>query len=329
MVRQEKKFEIIREMSNAEYHDSIHWRDYISSTQLKWYLTSPKYFKYKYDRPHDKVVGTKSMHIGSLFHYAMECAKEDGKFDRTCAVFEPPINPKTDKPYGTDTLKYQSAFQEFVMDCCSKQIYNIATIEEKQLVDDMVDSLLHHCGDSSDIVRKFIKWGKETETSYFLTTEDGVKLKVRPDLLTSDKLIDWKTTSETTLNEDVIAKIIIAYRYDVSLAMYQWVLHQITGKWYTPYLVVVSNQAPYDSVVVDMSRWCYEYCENLDMMIPNCGAMEFRRLLGIHTECLKSNEWRGAESQIKSDIAMRIMRPSVPSWFARKYEEIEDNSEIE
>lgn len=306
-------------MSNAEYHDSIHWREYISSTQLKHYLVSPKHFKWKYDNQGKEKRDLSSLRFGSLFHFAMECKGKELDFDDMTEVFTPPINPKTEKPYGKDTNKFTEALSELIEKCVENG-KELVYADEKQSVKDMVDSLLNNCGETSKIASKFLKWGEEIETSYFLTTESGIKLKVRPDLLTNKgKLIDWKTTALETLDEESIAKTIINYRYDISLAMYQWVLHEITGKWYTPYLVVVSKVTPYDAVIVDMSGWCYEYCENLDMMIPNCGALEFRRLLNLHETCLKDNEWNGAESLIKTETNLRIMKPSIPAWFERKY----------
>ena len=183
----------------------------------------------------------------------------------------------------------------------------------------MIQSLLCDSGATSEQVRKLLKWAKATEVSYFYETEDGIKLKVRPDLLTHGKIVDWKTCSLDSLDEDGIARQIIKYRYDVSLSMYQWTIFQIEKKWYTPILVFVQKQEPFDRVMCDISEWCYQYFPDEDFVKPGVGAMEFRKLLDLHTECVRNNEWPGAESSIEADGNTRIMKPAVPYWFGMKY----------
>ena len=183
----------------------------------------------------------------------------------------------------------------------------------------MSQSLLCDSGATSEQVRKLLKWAKATEVSYFYETEDGIKLKVRPDLLTKTKLVDWKTCSLDSLDEDSIARQIIKYRYDVSLAMYQWTIFQIEKKWYTPILVFVQKQEPFDCVMCDISEWCYQYDKTYDVVTMGCGALEFRRLLDLHAECVRKNEWPGAESSIEADGNVRIMKPKIPAYFGMKY----------
>ena len=122
-----------------------------------------------------------------------------------------------------------------------------------------------------------------------------------------------------SLDEDSIAKAIIKYGYHISLSMYQFVIHEIEGKWYTPILVFVQKQEPFDCVMCDISEWCYQYFSDEDFVKPGVGAMEFRKLLDLHTECVRNNEWPGAESSIEADGNTRIMKPSVPYWLGMKY----------
>lgn len=42
-------------------------------------------------------------------------------------------------------------------------------------------------------------------------------------------------------------------------------------------------------------------------------------LLDLHTECVKNNEWPGAENTIEADGNTRIMKPAVPYWLGMKY----------
>lgn len=313
---------IVYGLSNERYHHGEEERKYLSSSSLKVYLKSPKAAKFALDNPiEDK---SDALRSGSLFHDLMAClAEHKGDWSKGffqwkggIATFDPPINPKTQTYYGATTKAYTEAYEKFLSDNQGK---TVAHILETDLAGDMAHSLLNCCGATSEQVRKLLKWAKATEVSYFYETEDGIKLKVRPDLLTRDKLIDWKTTALDTLDEGSIAKAIIKYRYDVSLSMYQFVLHEIEGKWYTPILVFMQKQPPFDAVMCDISEWCYSYDPDEDFVKPGVGALEFRKLLDLHTGCVRNNEWPGAESRIEADGNTRIMKPTVPYWLGMKY----------
>lgn len=310
---------VIHGLSNEAYHHEAPYSEYLSSSQLKTYLKSPRYFKHQLDNPTDEK--SDALRFGSLFHLAMEKFQQFGTIDAfydCVAIFTPPKNDKTGQPYGTTTKAYAEAYKRFLTDNQGKEI---ATLEEARLIDDMVGTLVRPSvgGATARQVLKLLKWGKEVETSYFHETEDGIKLKVRPDLLTASKVVDWKTCSLDSLDEDSIARQIIKYRYDVSLAMYQWTIFQIEKKWYAPILVFVQKQEPFDCVMCDISEWCYQYFPDEDFVKLGVGAMEFRKLLDLHTECVKNNEWPGAESSIEADGNTRIMKPAVPYWLGMKY----------
>ncbi len=308
-------------LSNHAYHYEPPYTDYLSSSSLKNYLKSPRYFKWKLDNPDEKK--TDALAFGSLFHDLMAAIAEKKSLDTgllywygTLAVSQAPINEKTGQPYGAATKAYKEAYEAFLSDNANM---TIASEDDVELCRDMATSLYNGSGATSEQVRSLIKWAKATDVSYFYETEDGIKLKVRPDMLTPQKVIDWKTIATDDLSEENIAWQIIKYRYDVSLTMYQFVLHEITGKWYRPYLVFVSKSAPYDAVICDISEWCYNYDAEYDIVTPGVGAMEFKRLLDLHTECVRNNEWPGIEYAIPQDGKTRIKKPEVPYFFGRKY----------
>ncbi|MDE6649658.1 MAG: PD-(D/E)XK nuclease-like domain-containing protein [Muribaculaceae bacterium] len=308
--------DIIYGLSNEDYHNGEDYRDYISSTSLKHYLKSPRYFKFMQDNPQPQ---TEAQRFGSLFHLAMQLYQQHGTneaFWDSVAIFQPPKNPKTDQPYGVTAKAYAEAYTKFLDDNQGKEI---ATLAEVQQIDDMVGALtrLEIGGVTAKRIRRFLKQATAVEVSYFYVTEDGIKLKIRPDLLTRGRLlIDWKTCALDTLDEDSIARQIIKYRYGISMSMYQYVLHKITGKRYRPILVFVTKSAPYDAIVVDISEWCYGYDKDLDMVTMGVGAVEFKRLLDLHTKCTKENKWPGAESNLPEGDA--VMTLKVPVWFDRK-----------
>ena len=313
---------IVYGLSNERYHHGEEERKYLSSSSLKVYLKSPKAAKFALDNPTEEK--SDALRFGSLFHDLMACCAEH--YDNGTAaiqtwldgiaVFTPPKDEKTGQPYGTTTKAYKEAYEAFLQ---ANEGKTIASQEEVDTVLKMNQSLLIDCGATSEQVCKLLKWAKATEVSYFYKTEDGIKLKVRPDLLTRDKLIDWKSTSLDDLTEESIAKAIIKYGYHISLSMYQFVIHEIENKWYTPILIFVQKSEPHDCLMVDISEWCYTYYPDEDFVKPGVGAMEFQRLLKLHTECVKNNEWPGAENTIEADGNTRIMKPAVPYWYAMKY----------
>lgn len=308
--------------SNERYHFGEEERQYLSSSLLKKYLISPKAYKFAIDNPVDEK--SDALRFGSLFHDLMAsyATHHDDEFaairqwEQGMAIFDPPVNKSTNKPYGVTSNPYKEAYTTFLQTNEGKLI---VSRDEADLAYNMANSLIRDSGTTSEQVRKLLKWAKATEVSYFYETEDGIKLKVRPDLLTNGKIVDWKTCSLDSLDEDSIARQIIKYRYDVSLSMYQYVLHEIEDKWYTPILVFVQKQEPFDAVMCDMSEWCYSYDSDEDFVKPGVGALEFKKLLDLHTECVKNNEWPGAESSIEADGDTRIMKPAVPYWLGMKY----------
>lgn len=316
---------IVYGLSNERYHRGEEERQYLSSSLLKKYLISPKAYKYAIDNPTEEK--SDALRFGSLFHDLMACCAEHydngteaiGEWMRGIAVFTPPKNEKTGQPYGVTTKAYKETYEAFLQASEGK---TVASQDEIDTATHMAMSLINQCGATSEQVRKLLKWTKATEVSYFYETEDGIKLKVRPDLLTRSKIVDWKTCALDSLDEDSIVKQILRYGYHISLSMYQFVLHEIEGKWYTPILIFVQKSEPHDCLMCDMSEWCYTYFPDEDFVKPGVGAMEFQRLLKLHTECVRNNEWPGAENTIEADGNTRIMKPAVPYWYAMKYFEI-------
>ncbi len=307
-------------LSSEDYHNSEPYRQYLSSSQLKKFLISPKAFKHSLDNPEE----TKSdaLRFGSLFHGYMEHVvrfspdpdSAEPEWLKSIAVFEPPINEKTGQPYGNTTKVYKEAYDMFMQASEGK---TIASRDELSRVQAMVHSLICGSGSTSAQVRKLLKWGKP-EVSHFVEYE-GFKFKWRPDLETKRKIVDWKTVSTDDLSEESINRIILKYGYHISAAFYQFFEHERTGVWKQFILVLVSKVAPYDSVMVDMSNYGYRYLPDMDMVIPGPGAMEFKRLLDLHIKCTKENHWPGAETFIPDNNGVRMLEIQPPHWYERRY----------
>ena len=301
---------VIYGLSNEDYHRGEGYRDYLSSSQLKAYAKSPKFAKFMLDNPQEE---TEAMRFGSLFHSAMQLFQQHGTIDAfwdSVAIFQPPVNPKTDQPYGTTTKAYAEAYAQFLADNQGKEI---ATLGEVQQIDDMVDAVVRPCvgGATAKQVLSLLKWGKP-EVSHFFEYE-GCKFKFRPDLESPKKIIDYKTVATDDLSERSINNIIAKYGYDISAAFYLFGEHEQSGIWKTFYWLFVSKVPPYDAVLVDASEWTYKH--DPDIVMPQVGAIKMKRLLDLHIKCTKENNYPGAEISIpKDDFGRRIMCPTPPPW---------------
>jgi len=306
---------VIYNLNNEEYHNGDGYRDYLSSTQLKYYLRSPKYFRHKLDNPEEEK--SDALAFGSLFHDLMASLAEHnvdwGKsmklWAENLAFFIPPLNSKG-KPFGATSNAYKEAYEKFLQ---ANEGRTIISASDYELVTRMALSLVTGCGTTSRQVRKLLKWGKP-EVSHFIEYE-SCKFKYRPDLETKRKIVDWKTVATDDLSERSINSIIAKYGYDISGAFYQFMEHERSGVWKNFYWCFVSKQPPYDAVLVDASNWTYDYDPATDIVMPQVGAIKMKRLLDLHIKCTKENEWPGAEIYIPADdFGRRIMCPMPPTW---------------
>lgn len=334
----------IHGLSNEAYHHEEPYSEYLSSSQLKRYAISPKAAKFALDNPtEDK---SDALRFGSLFHDLMAsyAAHHDDEFaairqwEQGMAIFEPPVNKSTNKPYGVTSNPHKEAYAAFLQ---ANEGRLIVSRDEADLAYNMANSLLRGCGATSEQVRKLLKWGKPEVSFFYEFTEKDengedvtIRLKVRPDLLTDYKIIDWKTVSTDDLSEENINRIILKYGYHISAAMYQWVVWKVTGIWRDFYLVIISKTPPYDCIMVNMCavlqdiygeyHYGYGYCANRDgIVIPGCGAMEFKKLLDLHIKCTKENHWAGAEQAIPDNNGVRILEIQPPRYYSNKFLELE------
>jgi len=326
---------VIYGLSNEAYHHEAPYSEYLSSSQLKIYLKSPKAAKFALDNPTEEK--SDALRFGSLFHDCMAALAEGVSM---CEVldaipaFEPPINKNTGKPYGITSNPYKEACQSFTE---SLNGVLASTAEEKELVSAMLNSLLYDGGATSKQVRKALRYGKP-EVSHFVEYE-GCKFKFRPDLTTRYRrkgrqcadLYDWKSVATDDLSEESINRIILKYGYHISASHYQFFYHEQTGIWPGFILVLVSKVAPHDCVMVDMSHgirdpytgqitcYGYYYDRESDIVEMGCGAMEFKKLLDLHIKCTKGNHWPGAEQAIPDNNGVRILEIQPPRYYQSKF----------
>ncbi len=311
---------VIYHLSNEDYHNSEEYRDYISSTQLKLYARSPKTARYAMDNPEQP---TEALRFGTLFHDLMEqlcgdaCENFAEVFDNwretRTTVFEAPVNERTGQAYGSTTKAYKEAYDAFAASAGDKLI---ASEDNIMAIRAMAEELVLRGGATSVQVRKLLRKGK-CEASFFLTDRSGAKLKVRPDMLTNNTIVDWKTITTDDLSVETVNRTIAKHGYDISAAMYQYVIHELTERWLNFFLVFVTKDEPYDCVMVDMRKWAYDYIAEEDVVVPGIGAVRFQALLDQHAYCMAERRWDGAVCRIEPDErGNRIMTPEPPTYEA-------------
>ncbi|MDR2628227.1 MAG: PD-(D/E)XK nuclease-like domain-containing protein [Dysgonamonadaceae bacterium] len=299
----------IKNLSNEHYHRGEPYNQYLSSTNIKDYLISPKYAKLKREHPEVFEISKEASEKGSLYHACLESIVNTGdtrSFRDSVFVFDPPINEKTGNPYGYETKAYCEAVAYRQIQNPGKQLISQSDLNQVEV---MIDHLLNHCRQTSKDICRLIRWG-EAEVSHFVEYE-GCKFKYRPDLETSNKIVDWKTTTEDDLKEDIINKIILKFKYDISAAFYQFFEHERTGIWKDFYWVFQQKKPPYDAVLVSAENYGY-FCDG-EMVKMGVGAHKFVSLLNQHIYCMQNNDYDGAQVFIQPGfMKRRIMKPSAP-----------------
>ena len=281
------------DMPNEQYHRGEWQKEFISSTQFKNYIVSPKYFLYCHENPDAHSISLEASMQGSVYHSMLASLTNKGNmedFEKEYFVFEPPVNPKTGSPYGINTQAYLAAYNEALAGHPGQEATSEAEVE---LARKMVNSLTKHCGSTSNSVNKLIEWGT-AETSFFVEYE-GMYFKFRTDLQTEHKIVDWKTISADDLHVNTISRQIAKMNYGLSAAFYQFFLHEVTGQWKEFYWVFQQKTAPYDAVLVSADAYAYKYNPEQDYLQKGPSALLFESILEEHKRCYQDGYFPGAE----------------------------------
>lgn len=303
-------------ISNNEYHRGEKWQDFISSTGLKHYLISPKYYKWAKENP--KGIGVEAALKGSVYHEMLASYVNKGNysdFNDNFFVFAPPVNEKTGKPYGYNTKAWTEEYEAQVAANPGKEV---CTTEEVDMATRMIDQILSGNSQKSRDILHLIKHG-EAETSHFVEYE-GMRYKYRTDLKTIKKIVDWKTVPLGVAHPDEFPRQIKNYGYHISAAMYQFFERLVTGKWKKFYWVVQEKEPPYDFMIHDSSEWTWNIIKDDDEYVePRLGAQIFMMLCEMHSHCTNIQQWPGYEIYVEPDWKKhRIAMPEVPNYLKMK-----------
>lgn len=262
-------------MSNEDYHAS----DGVSKSGLDLLSKSPLHYWAKYLDPKRKPQEpTPAMLLGTAIHTAV---LEPERFAHEYAV-APAVDRRTKDGKAT--------WEAFVAECEANGKSTISVGD------------LEVCNNIASVVRSHVTatelLGKgKAEVSMFWDDEDtGVLCKCRPDWLAdNDIVVDLKSTTDAS--PDGFMKSAFNYRYWVQAAWYLDGIERATGHRPGAFVFVAFEKEP---------PYACGFYYATDEMIQ-AGRDEYRRLVDIYADCLKTNSWRGYSTELQP-LAM-------PAWF--------------
>ena len=304
------------EITNDEYNNGEKFKGYLSSTKLKDFLVSPKYFRYKELNPEPDSIKPHFM-MGSIYHDMLAAIANTGdieSFRKHWLVFEPPKNESTGFSYGATSKKYAEAYEAAKAEAgnrelCSQDDVNTAYA----MIGELIDKNDHLSKD----IRFLLRVGK-AEVSHFCVYED-LGYKHRTDLETKSKIVDWKTCPITKAHPDEVSRQIINFNYHISGAFYQFFDYICTGTWKSFFWVFQEKEPPYDFIIESADNWCFEITRGDNgeqIAIPKIGATMFLKYLELYQQCRKSKKYPGYSIFIQPGYRDQRIHVSVPpGWY--------------
>lgn len=197
---------------------------FLTSHQLIDFTSCPKLYKQKQAGLIAERIG-EFYGIGIAAHTLILEGRE--AFDRECLVSSGPINPKTDKPYGSDTKKFS--------DWASQQTKIVVTDDQYALICQLAYSVHSHPeakallsdGTAEGVLR----------SKYF-----GVDCQIRLDWYSGKSGI---TDLKTCDNLDKFESDCREYHYDEQMAFYQAVTADHVEALVPVHLIAVEKREPY------------------------------------------------------------------------------------
>jgi hypothetical protein len=313
------------EIPNEDYHTGIQYLPFISSSVLKNIMVSPLWMKYAFEHPEDQDPTKQWKMEGDCYHGMLASIANTGdmeEFINNAAIFDPPVNDKTGQPYGYTTNKFKEAYEAFLIANQGKEIYSQTEVDISRA---MIKHLRYGNDHLSPIVNNMLNIGK-AEISIFcqhqandLVQYDIGKFKIRPDLMTAKKIIDWKTigrknNGQAPLKPEDFARVIADKLYGFSIAMYQYFVWVVTGKWKSGYWVIQDKEPPYDVNIISADGWAFEVIKG-EMTSIGIHAEMFLKALEQYLYCFEKDQWPGVSIFTKPNYkGQRISTSKVPGY---------------
>lgn len=270
---------------------------YVSSSQLKAALSSPRHFKKSREPKEDK--RARHFELGTFTH---EAILEPERFEKV--IVEPKAVRNTiegltelvefyAKLLGISDIALagskMSALREVLEKLTTeakKQGYEVVSASNMDVIQAIKESLAEYGG---GIIPRIMKHAQTETSMYYNDREHGIGVRIRPDGILLDEnlganiVISVKTTSAESVNQ--FMRECIKYRYALAEGMYLDVATKATGRKFTGTLMIMAQTVePYNVAAIYWS---------LDDL--NAGLADYYRAIPIAKSVLETNEAPGFE----------------------------------
>jgi len=246
-------------ISNESYHNELN--TYLSSSDFRRLLRSPAHY-----RNHQKL-DSPALAFGTLVHtFVLEPDVAKARYRARAEV-----DGRTKEGKAIRELEAKLAADERV-EFVSASDYNAATA--------ITDSVYASVG-SSGILTSGMAEGTG------LTELCGVNVKVRPDYLREDMIIDLKTTQDA--RPEAFLKSVINFGYEVQAALYVDAAQAIDGLKRRFLWIAAEKEAPYAVSVFEAS----------DEMLER-GRRLYKQAIETYTRCVTFDDWPGYTTEIQT-----------------------------
>lgn len=248
---------IVENLSNEEYHGKT---DHVSNSMLTKIHESP--YVLHYSLTHEQY-STTSQKAGSIMHaLVLQPEVFDDEFIVTPDKYKNHGNSQAGKDERADFEIAANGKEQVTMGEYRKAEY-------------MKNSIQGH-----EIAQKLLSTAGRPELSIFgIDPETGVKIKVRPDWLTENWIVDLKSARDASPVDFV--KSVVNYRYHVQAAFYLDFIRQEVDPDIKGFaFIVVQNSAPWSVGVYTLDEDALEL-----------GRQTYRQDLDLYAICLQDDHW--------------------------------------
>ncbi len=209
------------------HNDAYHQGQGLGSSQVKTYLENPGLFEHQHVKGNQREE-TKALKLGRLVHMA---------------ILEPKTflaNYVVQPDFGDlRSSKNRAAKEEWL----NAQVYGtiVCTIEERQMLIDMCDSILAH-----PTAAELLKAGHAERSGYWVDPKTGLLMKFRPDFYRPDSKIcvDLKTARSTKYR--IFQRDAFELKYHISAAHYLQGLSSVEASKHDDFVFIACEKtAPY------------------------------------------------------------------------------------
>lgn len=275
---------------------------YVSSSQLKAALSSPRHFKKSREPKEDK--RARHFELGTFTH---EAILEPERFDKV--VVEPKAGRNTIEGLtelvnfyarligkdiaivGAKMTMLRETLDSLIAEA-KQQGYEAVSAADMEVIQAIKDSLAEYGG---GIIPRIMRHAQTETSMYYNDREHGLGVRIRPDgILLEENLgtniiISVKTTSAQSVN--LFMRDCIKHRYALAEGMYIDVATKATGRKFTGTLMIMAQTVePYNVAAIYWS---------LDDL--NAGLADYYRAIPIAKSVLETNEAPGFEILAEND----------------------------